>query len=58
MIGKLATEITDALKSQPLVLALLVFNLTFLGLVMYRSTVVEAGYRDQIKTLLEFCVSK
>jgi hypothetical protein len=55
---KVAGSITDALRSQPLALALLVFNLVFMGLVWHATQSNIDRYDRQLHSLIDLCAKK
>jgi hypothetical protein len=51
--GKVAVSVVDAMKSQPMTLALIVINLVFLGAVGWGTMKAREGFLDTIKVLIE-----
>jgi hypothetical protein len=51
--GKVAVSVVDAMKSQPMTLALIVINLVFLAAVGWGTMKAREGFLDTIKVLIE-----
>jgi hypothetical protein len=52
-VGKVATGFVDAMKSQPLALALAVMNLALLGLVFFIAYSAHANHESEMKAQSE-----
>ena len=51
--GKVASTVVTSLQSQPIVLAVVVFNFVFMGAVLYLSYYTRESHERTINTLLE-----
>jgi hypothetical protein len=51
--AKVAVSVVDAMKSQPMTLALIIINLIFLGAVGWGTMKAREGFLDTIKVLIE-----
>lgn len=55
-VGKVATAIVDSLRSQPLMLTIILFNIFFLVVIYFGVTNQRAQTHEIMKLLLEKCV--
>ena len=51
--AKVAVSVVDAMKSQPMTLALIIINLIFLGAVGWGTMKAREGFLDTIKVLID-----
>jgi hypothetical protein len=57
-LGRVATTIVESLKAQPLLLAVMLFNLIFLGVIYFGVTTQRAQSHEIMKLLLERCAGQ
>jgi len=48
-------HLIESLKSTPMILALLTFNLVFLGLVSYVTLSAQSNWKELIESILKAC---
>jgi hypothetical protein len=56
--GRVAGQAIDALKSQPFLLAMLIFNALFIGVVYYSVNQADTRHEKQVTELMERCLPK
>ena len=56
--GKTARTVVEALKSTPAILALVLFNLAFMGMVLYIQHTNGERWQTLLETMLKQCVQK
>ena len=54
-VGETAKSAVEAMKSQPMVLALLIFNLMFIGLLAWTTTAERRQWSEVVRLVIERC---
>ncbi|PWT78225.1 MAG: hypothetical protein C5B60_01555 [Chloroflexi bacterium] len=54
-VGKVATSIVESLKTQPLMLVVMLFNIIFLAVIYFGVTAQRQQTHEVMKMLLERC---